>query len=86
MAMVALQLVAVHFFGKRLKSDVNISDCSAGLMAGMQYLNIDHTKPDEEEFSTPHLADWAHLSFHYTEGDSLHAHAIERLQTHSDAF
>ena len=86
MAMVALQLVAVHFFGKRLQSAVNISDCSAGLMAGMQYLNIDHTKPDEEECSTPHLSDWAHLSFHYTEGDSPHAPAFERIQTHPYAF
>jgi hypothetical protein len=86
MAMVALQLVAVHFFGKRLQSAVNISDCSAGLMAGMQYLNIDHTKPDEEECWTPHLSDWAHLSFHYTEGDSPHAPAFERIQTHPHAF
>ena len=81
LAMVALQLVAVHFFGKRLQSAVNISDCSAGLMAGMQYLNIDHTKPEEEECWTPHQSDWAHMYFHYGQGGA-HAHAFKRMHTH----
>ena len=81
MAMVALQLVAVHFFGKRLQSAVNISDCSAGLMAGMQYLNIDHTKPEDEECWTPHQSDWAHMYFHYGQGGA-HAHAFKRMHTH----
>ena len=77
LAMVALQLASVHFFGKRLQSAVNISDCSPGLMAGMQYLNIDHTKPEEEESWTPHQSDWAHMYFHYGQGGA-HAHALIR--------
>ena len=88
--MVALQLVAMRFFGKRLQSAVNISDCSAGLMAGMQYLNIDHTKPVEEECWTPHQSDWAHMYFHYGQGgcccNRAHAHACRRMQAYAHAL
>ena len=54
LAMVALQLVAMHFFGQRLESAVNISDRSDGLRSGMQYININHKAPEEEEVETPH--------------------------------
>jgi len=40
-AMKALQIVSIHFFGKRLQPSVNISDHSDGLREGMQYINID---------------------------------------------
>ena len=118
LAMVALQLVAVNFFGQRLESAVNISDRSDGLRsgtcirahttafacmcvhtraygsvciranatafccirlhvsmdawlamsAGMQYINIDHLAPDDEEVETPHCSDWAHIAVHYMKG------------------
>ena len=68
LAMVALQLVAVNFFGQRLESAVNISDRSDGLRSGMQYINIDHLAPDDEEVETPHCSDWAHIAVHYMKG------------------
>ena len=68
LAMVAMQLVAVNFFGKRLESAVNISDRSDGLRSGMQYINIDHLAPDDEEVETPHCSDWAHIAVHFMKG------------------
>ena len=50
------------------QSGVNISDRSDGLRSGMQYLNIDHTAPDEEECATPHCSDWAHIVTHLKKG------------------
>ena len=58
----------MRFFGKRLESAVNISDHSDGLRSGMQYININHLAPEEEEFETPHSSDWAHLAVHYKKG------------------
>ena len=34
----------------------------------MQYINIDHLAPDEEEVETPHGSDWAHIVFHLKKG------------------
>lgn len=41
MAMHAAQIVAMHFYKKRLVPAVNISDHSDGLRSGMQFINID---------------------------------------------
>ena len=37
----------------------------------MQYININHLAPDEEEFSTPHSSDWAHVAVHMAKGSIL---------------
>ena len=58
----------MHFFGSRLESAMNISDRSDGLRGGMQYININHLAPDEEEVETPHGSDWAHIVFHLKKG------------------
>lgn len=72
MAMVGMQIVAVHFFGSRLAPSVNISDHSNGLRSGMQYINIDHLAgPDEDEVKTLHMSDWAHIAWHYMKGRLL---------------
>jgi hypothetical protein len=60
--------VAMRFYKKRLQSAVNCSDRSDGLRSGMQYININHTAPDEEEVETPHCSDWAHIVTHLMKG------------------
>ena len=83
----------MHFFHKRLESAVNISDRSDGLRSGMQYINIDHLAPDDEEVETPHCSDWAHLVFHLKKGvracahthTHTHAHTHTRMRMHTHA-
>ena len=69
MAMLCLQLVSEHFFGKPVRSAVNITDHSDGLRSGMQMLNVDPAVEHVE--TTPHLSDWSHISWHYTHGRIL---------------
>ena len=71
LAMVAMQISAVHFFGSRLKPAVTISDHSDGLRSGMHFANVDHLASQEEQDATPttpHMSDWAHIATHYTQG------------------
>ena len=79
--------MAVHFYQKRLQSGVNISDRSDGLRSGMQYLNIDHTAPDEEECATPHCSDWAHIVTHLKKGVTWSiSNDFERIRTNPNVF
>ena len=75
LCMVALQLVALHFFQRRLEAGATISDQGARLMGGMRYINIAHgvaTAEGEEEVTyTPHFSDWAHIATHYKQGRLL---------------
>ena len=57
--------------GERLKSAVNISDCSNGLRSGMQYFNIKHGGDIETAEATPHCSDWAHIVTHLKMGRLL---------------
>ena len=43
-------------------------DAWLAMSAGMQYINIDHLAPDDEEVETPHCSDWAHIAVHYMKG------------------
>jgi hypothetical protein len=73
LAMDCLQNVAVSVFGERLRPGVCSTDHSNGLRSGMQYISRiagadgktqekeGHEDEDEEE-TTPHFSDWAHIS------------------------
>ena len=76
MVMDGLQIVALKYFGLRLRPTVSISDHSEGLRTGMAHILTSRPLgevPEETELPLPHLGDWAHTLqkiSHVTRGDS----------------
>ena len=65
MVMDGLQIVALKYFGRRLRPTVSISDHSEGLRTGMAHILTSRPLgevPEETELPLPHLGDWAHIA------------------------
>ena len=73
LSMDCLQMVADHFYSRRLCPAAVISDHADGFMVGMQRVNVDFDcDADEAEVpKTPRLGDWAHVATKYKKGQLL---------------
>ena len=74
MVMDGLQIVALKYFGLRLRPTVSISDHSEGLRTGMAHILTSRPLgevPEETELPLPHLGDWAHIATYYRKGRLL---------------